>query len=127
MEMIWAALEEGDLRTRCCVVPLKDINRNAVWVSHLKSMVPSFDVVFSNNPLVVRLFSEAEVEVRNPPLYRRDIYSGTAIRRLMLDGGDWAALVPEPVALLIAGIGGPERLVQLSGSDSSHRLSPAKI
>ena len=127
MEMIWAALEEGDLRTRCYVVPLKDINRNAVWVSHLQSMVPSFDVVFSNNPLVVRLFPEAEVEVRNPPMYRRDIYSGTAIRRLMMEGGDWHSLVPEPIALLIARMGGVERLVQVSGSDSSHRRSPGKI
>ncbi len=127
MEMIRAALLQGDLRNRCCVVPLMDINRNAVWVSHLRSMVPRFDVVFSNNPLVVRLFSEADVEVRNPPMYRRDIYSGTAIRRLMREGGDWHSLVPEPVASLIARMGGVERLVQVSGSDSSHRRSPAKI
>jgi nicotinamide-nucleotide adenylyltransferase len=127
MEMIWAALAKGDLRNICYVIPVQDINRNAIWVSHLQSMVPSFDAVFSNNPLVVRLFSEAEVEVRKPPMYRRDMYSGTAIRRLMREGGDWPALVPEPVASLIARMGGVERLVQVSGSDNSHRRSPAKI
>ncbi len=121
MEMIYAALGQGDLRNKCFVVPLKDINRNAVWVSHLKSMVPRFDVVFSNNSLVVQLFSEARVEVRNPPMYQRDAYSGTAIRRLMREGGDWSALVPEPVATLITRMGGVERLVQASGSDCFHK------
>ncbi len=121
MEMIYVALGQGDLRKKCFVVPLKDVNRNAVWVSHLKSMVPRFDVVFSNNPLVVRLFSEAGVEVRNLPMYQRDAYSGTAIRRLMQEGGDWSALVPEPVADLITRMGGVERLAQVSGSDNFHQ------
>ncbi len=115
MDMIHAAL--GDLRSRCYVIPLQDIKRNAVWVSHLKSMVPNFDVVYSNNPLVVQLFTEARIEIRKPPMYQRSVYSGTAIRGLMLKGGDWRRLVPESVAIVMDKIGGVERLANVSGDD----------
>src|SRR5512137_1813375 len=81
LAMIYSALEE--LRDRCYVIPLHDIDRNDVWVSHVKSMTPSFDLVYSNNPLVVELFAEAGMEVKKPPMYERALYSGTAIRRLM--------------------------------------------
>jgi nicotinamide-nucleotide adenylyltransferase len=120
MDMIYAALEQRGMREKCCVVPLEDVNRNCVWVAYLQSMVPRFEAVYSNNPLVVRLFREAEVEVRSPPLYQRDLYSGTAIRRMMQDGEDWSALVPESVASTIASIKGVERLMNICRSDASH-------
>ena len=44
MEMIYASLRECSLCHRCYVAPLQDVERNSVWVSHLRSMVPRFDV-----------------------------------------------------------------------------------
>jgi len=120
MEMIYAALGKGELRKKCIVTTLQDINRNSLWVSHLQSMVPCFDLVYSNNPLVIRLFVEAGVEVKKPPLYQRDVYSGSAIRALMREGGDWERLVPPSVAEFIREIGGVERLCQVSRSDSAY-------
>jgi nicotinamide-nucleotide adenylyltransferase len=121
VEMIYAALSESDLRERCVVTPLQDIKRNSVWVSHLQSMVPRFDVVYSNNPLVVQLISEAGIQIRKPPMYQRDLYSGTAIRKLMRENGDWAGLVPAAVARFIEEKGGVERLISVSKSDSSQQ------
>ena len=121
MDMIYTALQ--DLRGRCYVIPLQDVKRNAVWVSHLKSMVPKFDVVYSNNPLVVQLFTEADIEVRKSPMYSRDVYSGTVIRKLMLEGGDWRALVPAPVATVVEEIGGVQRLMNVSRDDAELILS----
>ncbi len=86
-------------------------------------MVPRFDVVYSNNPLVVQLFSEANVLVKKLPLYQRDLYSGTAIRNLMSENGNWADLVPGAVAKFIAEINGVERLCTVSKSDNSHLSS----
>lgn len=117
IDMIYKAL--GRLRDRCYVIPLQDVKRNAIWVDHVRSMVPRFDVVYSNNPLVVQLFSEAMVKVRKPPMYQREIYSGTAIRGMMLSSGDWRSLLPEAVAFVIDEIGGVERLLSISCSDSS--------
>ncbi len=123
MEMIYAALGKGELRKRCIVTTLQDINRNSLWVSHLQSMVPCFDVVYSNNPLVVRLFTEAGVRVKKPPMYQREMYSGSAIRDLMREGRSWEGLVPEAVAGFIQEINGVERLCAVSKSDSTQSLS----
>ena len=117
IDMIHGALQA--LRDRCLVVPLPDIKRNAVWVDHVRSMAPSFEIVYTNNPLVMQLFGEEGLDVRKPPMYRRDIYSGTAIRKLMLSGGDWQALVPDAVALVIDRIRGIDRLTNISQSDCS--------
>jgi nicotinamide-nucleotide adenylyltransferase len=115
LTMIYKALE--DFEERCYVIPVQDMERNAVWVSHVRSMTPRFDLVYSNNPLVVELFTEAGFEVRRPPMYKRDIYSGTEIRRLMLAGGNWRCLVPESVASAIDEMGGIQRLVNISRDD----------
>ncbi|OPY55071.1 MAG: Nicotinamide-nucleotide adenylyltransferase [Methanosaeta sp. PtaU1.Bin112] len=117
MEMIYAALSEIDLRECSIVTPLQDIQRNSVWVSHLRSMVPRFDVVYSNNPLVVQLMSDAGIEIRRSPMYQREQYSGTTIRKLMSENREWAGLVPASVAAFIREIGGLERLIAISKSD----------
>jgi nicotinamide-nucleotide adenylyltransferase len=118
MTMIYGALE--DLRDRCYIIPLQDVDRNAVWATHVQSMTPAFDLVYSNNPLVVELFAEEGIEVRKPPMYGRESYSGTAIRKLMVEGGDWEDLVPEHVASVIVDIRGVERLVNISRNDISN-------
>jgi nicotinamide-nucleotide adenylyltransferase len=115
--MISRALEEINTDKKVYIIPLEDIYRNSLWVSHVHSMVPPFDVVYSNNPLVTRLFSEAGVEVRRTELHNRKIYQGTEIRRRILEEKDWEGLVPEVVMKTIVEIGGIERLRSISGSD----------
>jgi nicotinamide-nucleotide adenylyltransferase len=88
-------------------------------------MVPCFDLVYSNNPLVIRLFSEVGVKVKKSPLYQRDVYSGSAIRVLMREGGDWERLVPPAVAGFIQEINGVERLCQVSKSDRASSADSA--
>ncbi len=99
------------------VVPLEDIYRNSLWVSHVRSMVPPFSVVYSNNPLVVRLFKEAGVEVRSTKLYRRFEYQGTEIRKKMLEGEEWRKFVPRCVAEVIDEVKGVERIREIAGKD----------
>ena len=96
------------------VIPIEDIQRNAVWVSHVVSMTPHFDVVYTNNPLVFRLFEEAEIRVEHSPMYQREIYSGTAVREKMLSGEAWEHLVPEDVACAIDEIKGVERIREIA-------------
>lgn len=115
MEMITKSLSELDIT--CYVVPLEDILRNAVWVSHVRSMVPPFDVVYTNNPLVTRLFEESGTKVKPSPLFKREVYSGTKIRELMLSDGGWENLVPKAVVDVIFEINGIERLKKVSRSD----------
>jgi nicotinamide-nucleotide adenylyltransferase len=115
--MVATALREFDLPTY--VVPIEDLERNAVWVSHVQSMSPTFDVAYSNNPLVVRLFEEAGVEVRQSPMFRREVLEGTEIREQMERGGDWRAHLPDPVVDVVEEIDGVGRIRQVGDTDAN--------
>jgi len=115
--MIVRALEEISSSKRIYVIPLEDIYRNSLWVSHVCSMVPPFDVVFTNNPLVHRLFKEAGFEVRYTGLINRGEYQGTEIRRKIIEGGDWEKYVPRAVVEVIKEIDGISRLREIAGKD----------
>jgi nicotinamide-nucleotide adenylyltransferase len=115
--MVTKSVAAFDLTTY--VVPIEDLERNSVWVSHVRSMTPSFDVAYSNNPLVIELFREAGVEVRQSPMFNRDVLEGTELRERMIEGGDWRRLVPDPVVEVIDEVDGIERIQAVSQSDSN--------
>ncbi len=99
------------------VIPIEDIQRNALWVAHVQSMTPPFDTIYSSNPLVMQLFSEEGMDVQSPDMYERQTHSGTEIRRRMLDGEPWEHLVPPAVVDVVREIRGVERLQRIAGSD----------
>ena len=107
----------ADAKIPVYIIPLEDIKRNALWVAHVVSMVPPFDVVYTSNPLVIRLFTEAGFRVESPPMYQRQELSGTAIRQKMLEGDDWKQYVPEAAGLVIESVGGVERIRDISRTD----------
>ena len=109
----------ADLDITTYAVPIEDLDRNAVWVSHVRSMSPAFDVAYSNNPLVIQLFSEAGVEVRQSPMFNRDVLEGAELRERMIHGDDWESLVPESVADVIDEIDGIERIQRVSDTDAN--------
>ena len=122
IEMILATLEEEGLASRCIIIPIPDVGQHAIWVQHVKQYCPPFSRVYSNSPLVRRLFAEAGIEVRGIPLFERDKYDATYIRKLMIEGGDWEKYVPRAVASVIKRIGGVERLREIvTQSDKNNR------
>lgn len=96
------------------VVPIYDINRHALWVKHVESLTPPFDVVFSNNPLVRRLFIEAGYETKYMPVYNREIYSGTELRRRIIRGENWEELVTDEVRDIMKKIDAVNRIIEIS-------------
>jgi len=115
--MISSALDELGIKKRVYIIPLEDIYRNSLWVSHVCSMVPPFQVVFSNNPLVVRLFLEAGFKVFHTSMYNREEFQGTEIRRRMLEGEEWESLVPPSVVEIIREIDGLKRIREIGGKE----------
>ena len=99
------------------VLPIEDIQRNALWVAHVRSMTPPFDLCYSSNPLVMQLFKEAGIRVQSPEMYEREILSGTEIRRRMLNHEPWKNLVPPEVIQVLDEIDGVGRLRQISLGD----------
>ena len=115
--MITKAVADLDIVTYA--VPIEDLNRNSVWVSHVQSMCPRFDVAYSNNPLVIRLFEEAGTEVRSSPMFRREVLEGSEVRDRMVDDGDWQSLVPDAVVDVMDEIDGVARIRQVAESDTN--------
>ncbi len=103
------------------LVPIEDIYRNSLWVSHILSLAPPFDVAISGNPLVKRLFKEAGKKVIEPEMHGRDKYSGKEIRRRIINGEEWSDLVPPEVYKVINEIDGVNRLRDLSKTDEVNK------
>lgn len=115
--MIHRALDaEGIDLPRTYIITVPDIQYNSVWPLHVKAYSPPFEVVYTGNPLVSRLFSELGFEVRRPELYDREHCSGTRIRNWMLeDNLEWKKYVPESVIKVINEVGLVERLKAITG------------
>ena len=105
--------------SRYYIIPMQDINFNALWVSHVKLLTPPFTIVYSGNALVKQLFLEEGFDVRQPPLYDRLHLSGSEVRRRILENENWEELVPKATADLLAEINGVERLKNLSVKEIS--------
>jgi nicotinamide-nucleotide adenylyltransferase len=114
--MIRHALEDSNVPHHYAL-PIEDIQQNSLWVSHVISRTPPFDIVYSNNSLVIQLFEEAGIDVEQPPMYLREKYSGTEIRRRMISGDKWRHLVPPAVADVIDEVDGVNRLNNILKTD----------
>jgi nicotinamide-nucleotide adenylyltransferase len=99
------------------VIPIKDIEFNAVWVSYVEALTPPFDIIYSGNALVKELFEEKGYDVRKPKLYNRIEYSGTEIRKRILNNEDWKHLIPDEVINVIDEIDGENRIKRLNMKD----------
>lgn len=113
-----ALREEGVDLSRIYIIPIPDIEMNHVWPRYVSMFTPEFHVVYSGNPLVRRLFKEANYEVKAHKMVNRKMYSGKYIRSLMLKGDPkWKNLVPESVVKIIEEIEGIKRLQQVTSTD----------
>ncbi|MDP7141537.1 MAG: nicotinamide-nucleotide adenylyltransferase [Candidatus Woesearchaeota archaeon] len=80
------------------IFPIPDVPNDKKWVEHVKVLVPKFDVVYSSNPLVIRLFKEKGVEVKKVKMLEG--VSSTKVRKLLNSKG-WEKLVPKEVVRLV--------------------------
>jgi len=116
--MIKTALSEYEIDSnKYFLIPIPDILMNSVWAHHVKTYVPSFNLVIARNPLVIRLFKEANIAVEEPPTFNREKYNSTLIRKMIITGEEWKELVPSSVYTYIKSIKGDERLKEIAGTD----------
>ena len=109
--------EEKILPSRYWIVPVPDAHVHMVWVAQVLGYTPTFDVVYTNEPLTRRLFIEAGFKVEPVPFHKREVYSSTEIRKRILTRKNWEELVPKSVARFIKEIDGDERLRDLAKTD----------
>jgi nicotinamide-nucleotide adenylyltransferase len=105
-------------RNRIVIVPAMDIAMNKVWVQYLRMLLPPFDGVVSGNELVRILFEDMGLVALSPPLYKREICSGTRIRELILENSSaWMECVPEPVREFLDRVGFADRIRRLASGE----------
>ena len=122
LKMIFLALDEAGIpRMNYYVIPIPDTEVHSGWVSLVKSLVPEFDIVYSNEPLTRRLFKEAKYEVYNIPLYERKMYSGEEFRKRVVIDGNWKELVPNSVAQYLIESNLLERIKELAQTDKPYK------
>ncbi len=121
LQMIRRALIEAKIdSSRVSVIPIPDTwESHSLWVSRVVSYCGNFDAVFSNQPLVTRLFKEAGFKTVSIPLYKRKTLCGTELRSGMLKGDDWEPYVPKAVAKFIREHKLVQRVRELAGGDQS--------
>ena len=116
--MIRRALLEAKVDyAKLWIVPVPDVHLHMLWVSAVEGYTPKFNVVFSNEQLTKRLFTEASYKVRTIPLFERKVYMSTIIREKMIKDDSWMELVPKSVADFILEIDGVNRLRDLTRTD----------
>ena len=125
MEMIRITLDAEGIESRqYWLVPIPDIHNNIVWVSHVLSLCPRFDIVYGGNLHTLLLFESSGLKTKRIPLLKPELFSGTEIRRRILHDEPWEDLVPPAVARFIKEIGGIRRLKILA---EAHRMERNKI
>lgn len=116
--MLRLAMDEAKIdASKYYLIPVRDLRIHDLWVSHLVSQTPRFEIVFSNEPITSRLFKEAGFRVEPIAFYDREQYSATEIRERIVKGSGWEELVPPSTLLYIKSIFGDERLRELVLSD----------
>ncbi|MFH1696443.1 MAG: nicotinamide-nucleotide adenylyltransferase [Candidatus Diapherotrites archaeon] len=112
VEMISRALHADSLYEKCIIVPVPDLKEYALWTGRVRAYCPSFNVVYTNNPLVRDLFEDEGMEVKPMVSNQKDVESAT-MRNAMLNSEKWEHLTPPTVAEFLDKIRAAERLKRI--------------
>ena len=111
-EMILSSIDDFVLH-KIEIYSIPDLDDHQRWIELVATIVPKFDVVFTNDDLTRHLYSRQHVEVASIPLVNRGNLSGTNIRNLMVGDHGWKHLVPDGTKNFLASIGAKTRLQNL--------------
>ena len=118
--MVHKALDEARISSSdYWIIPIRDMHMHMMWVAEVKGYTPKFQIVYSNEPITRRLFTEAGFKVKSIPYNKRNLYVATEIREKMLKNRAWVDLVPTSVATYINEIDGVGRLQDLAKTDKT--------
>lgn len=109
IEMIVTALKNDRIYEKCFVIPIPDVNQNALWTAQVRGQSPRFDVVYTNNPLVKQLFEAEGFEIKTMVSGLPTINS-TSVRDAMFKSNNWKKMLPGCVAEYLGSIKAMDRI-----------------
>jgi nicotinamide-nucleotide adenylyltransferase len=83
------------MKEKISIYFIPDLDNHMKWIEKIDTIVPKFDIIFSNDELTNHLYSKRDIQIMTIPFLKRDKLSGTRIRDLIISDQNWNDLVPE--------------------------------
>jgi nicotinamide-nucleotide adenylyltransferase len=111
-QMILSSVD-GSMKERISIYFIPDLDNHIKWIEKIDTIVPKFDIIFSNDELTQHLYSKRNIQVVVIPFLNRNSLSGTKIRDLIISDQKWDDLVPQGTRNFLTTINAKERLKNL--------------
>ena len=108
-EMILSSIDNS-ISNRIQIFYIPDFDNHERWAEHIDSIVPEFEIVFTNDDLTQHLYSKRGKKIVLVPFKERNILSGTNIRDKIKSDQKWDELVPEGTKKFLQKISAKDRL-----------------
>ena len=93
-EMILSSIDDS-MKEKISIYFIPDLDNHMKWVEKIDTIVPKFDIIFSNDDLTKHLYSKRNIQVLSIPFLNRESLSGTNIRDLIIHDQKWDDFVPK--------------------------------
>ena len=117
VENLWIGIgssnKHNESRNPFSVDERREMIISSIEPSIIDSIVPKYDLVFTNDEFTQILFEKHKSKVVPVPLKEREKFSGTNVRQLILDDKNWQDLVPKGAQKVLEKIKAKERLKNL--------------
>jgi nicotinamide-nucleotide adenylyltransferase len=111
-EMILSSIDDS-MKERISIYFIPDVDNHMRWIEKIDTIVPKFDIIFSNDELTNHLYSKRNIQVLPIPFLNRESLSGTNIRDLIVSDQKWDDLVPDGTRNFLEKTGAKEHLKNL--------------
>ena len=104
---------DNSMKNKISIYFIPDLDNHVKWIEKIDTIVPKFDIVFSNDPLTDHLYSKRTINVIPIPFLNRDKLSGTNIRNLIISDQKWENFVPDGTKNFLINFGVKKHLKNL--------------
>ena len=108
-KMILSSIEDS-IKIKISIFPIPDLDNHVKWIQNIDTIVPDYEIIFSNDPMTEHLYSKRKIQVTAIPFLKRDQLSGTRLRDLIKSDQKWDDLVPEGTKILLENLDAKNRL-----------------
>ena len=108
-KMILSSIDDS-IKNKISIFPIPDLDNHVKWIQNIDTIVPDYEIIFSNDPMTEHLYSKRNVQVISIPFLKRDQLSGTRLRDLIKSDQKWDDLVPYGTKLLLENFDAKNRL-----------------
>ena len=111
-QMILSSID-NTMKEKISIYFIPDLDNHVKWIEKIDTIVPTFDIIFSNDELTKHLYSKRSVQVIAIPFLNRNVLSGTNIRDLIISDQKWDNLVPQGTRNFLKNTSAKEHLKNL--------------